>query len=380
MKKILAVMLLLAMLLSFSACKKNSGKNQDAGNGANTATEKADAEKTGEEKDAELKDAEEKLNSDSSGVAIIGDVVISQEYYNCMYMSVYKSAEQTYAQQYGENWIDTVINGKTLKEHIKLETEERLKILIAENIVAEDYGLFPENEDIKQAADEMKKALIEGLGGQEEYEKYIQERKSSDEAVTKYILQAEIQTRVAEKFQEEYDAKAKEDALNEFNNSMFKVQYVFISTEELIDGNGNTTLMKSDSEAQFVANTVIERLNSGEDFGTMVDSYNEDAAMMSDSYHLFSEDTVQEELFAAAKNLAPGEYTKTPIASNSGYYVIKRYPVDENDENFIQYYGEESLIELDSIIQEKIKDIPVIFKYDVIDPYINSWLNELKSK
>lgn len=385
MKRIVASVLIFAFLIfTVTACKKGTEKKTEtAPTEKKTAdTQKADdnKEKKDEEKEKQIKEAEEKLESDGTGVAIIDDDIISQEYYNYMYITIYKSFETQYSEEFGENWLNEVVNGKTLKQHIKESTEEQIKRIVAVNIVAEEYGIFPDNEDIKESAEKEKASLLEFLGGQEEFEKHIQECRSSDEAVTKYIGQFEVYYKAVEKFQEEYDKKAKEDSLKTFNDTFFKVQYIFVSTEELIDANGNPTMMKSDSEALFVANSVVERLDSGEDFNELIDVYNEDSSMFKNSYHMFSEETVQAELFEAVKKLKAGEYTKNPVALNSGYYVIKRYVIDENDENFKQYYSEESGLELYDIIQDKIKDIPVVFKYDVIDPYIDSWINTLSEE
>ena len=42
-----------------------------------------------------------------------------------MYMFVYAEAEQQYAQQYGEDWLNANIGGMTVKQLIKEETERK---------------------------------------------------------------------------------------------------------------------------------------------------------------------------------------------------------------------------------------------------------------
>ena len=379
------IIIVAAVLLIIFGGKKNS-ENKAGLNPQEKKTETTEkepirkVEKSAEEKEKDRTAAAEKLSNSSEGVAIINDIVISQEYYNYMYIAIYKDMENQFSEQFGEDWLNEETNGMTVKEYIKLTAEEQLKRVVAVNIIAKDYGFTPDSEEIKTAVKQKKEELVKELGGQSEYDKFVSECKSNDEAVMLYIEQFEIYDKTMTKLQSLYDEQSKNDAIETFNNEIFKVQYIFVSTEELIDAKGNQTTQKSDSEALFVANTVIERLNSGEDFNEMVDVYNEDASMQKDSYHTIDAENADKAVYDAAKELKPGTYTKTPVPGNNGYYVIKRYAVDENDDSFKSYYGQESGAELYDVIQNQIDNMPVIFKYNVIDPYINSWIEELQAK
>ncbi len=375
MKKIicivLAVILLGGTIAGVLVFKKNDGGEKKEQSQVTKQSQKELEEKT--------KEAEKKLEDNNEAVAVIGDFAVSQEYYNFMYKSIYEQMS-LYSEQYGENWLDSNFTAEmTFREYIKYMTVEQIKTVVAANLIAEEYGITPETDEVKKAVKEEKEYLVETCGGEEKYNDFLTQCRSDDTAVEKYVEQFQIYERIMEKLTEENKSSSKAEALENFNNEYLKVQYIFISAGEYPQAEDNV-LIKSDAEAEFVAESVIERLNAGEDFHDMMDIYNEDSSMTRDSYHEFTEESVEKELFEATKKLDYGKYTRKPVKTTSGYYVIKRYAADENDENFNEvYYGEASEIAA-QIVMSKVENLPVAVKNDVIDAYTDAWLKELQEK
>lgn len=372
MKKITAIFL--TVILSFCVLCGCGGKKKDKEEKSNTE------QLTPEELQAETEKAEKELQADDGIIAIVGDFKVTQEYYNFMYKSIYEEMSAT-STQYGEDWLDEKnSSGVTIREYLKTYTMEQIQLVVAANSIAKDYGITPESKEIKDAVKKEKDYIIEACGGEKKYADFLNDCRSSDKAVETYVAQYEIYNRVVEKLREENTKTSKEEALKEFNSQFIKVQYIFISTEEVPMTNGEMSLPKSEDEAKFVAQTVIDRLNSGEDFGKLIDIYSEDATMTKDAHHMIDEATSDKNLFEAAKALGFGEYTKSPVKAGTGYYVIKRFAVDENDENFSMLYEQEIAMPVYELITNKVGNMPVVTKSEKIDEYTEKWLEELESR
>lgn len=375
MKKImcivLAVILLGAAVAGVIVWEKTDNSDKKDAPKITKLTEEELLEKT--------KEAESKLEENDDVIAVIGDFEVSREYYNFMYKSVYEQMAMS-SEQYGENWIDEKFNAEmTFREYMKYYTIEQIKTVVATNVIAANYGITPEIPEVKKAVEEEKKFLVESCGGQEKYNEFLLQCRSDEKSVEKYVEQFAIYEIIMDKLTEENVSSLKADALEKFNNEYLKVQYIFISAGEYPQA-ADTVLLKSEAEAEFVAKSVIERLNFGEDFRDMMDIYNEDPAMTRDAFHEFTEESVEKELFEAAKNTEAGKYTKNPVKTSQGYYIIKRYAVDEKDENFnAVYYGEAS-VKANEIVIDKVKNLPLAVKEDVIDEYTDAWLIELNKK
>ena len=380
MKKLLSVILTVVLIAcALSACSdektdKNAGKtSQSSKQEANNKDKKKENEDKKEKK--EKKDV--KLPEYGDVVAKIGDFDVTLEYYNFTYKSLYSQAEAEFKER-GDNWIDLDVgNGKTVREYIKESTLSQIKMVIAANVLAKDYGIDPGSDDIKKAALKEKDKALESFENDEDFKKFLDDCRSTEEAVDQYFIQFEVYNRVMEKLTSENDKSAREEALKEFNEQFVKAQYIFIYYGE-IPQEDNKFLAKSEDEAKFVANTVIERLDAGEDFVKLMGVYNEDEAMNSEEKFLFAEDNSQQEVYNAAKKLGFNEYSKTPVKSSQGYYVIKRYKIDENDEDFKEYNSGKVSYNAGEKIEAKVKELKTSVENDVIDVYTDNWIKEMK--
>ena len=369
MKRFIAVILAASLSVSFLfGC---SGKKK---------TEKEEISVSKEEMEIKEKQAEEILNSDDETVTVIGDVKITQSDYNFIYKVMYDQMS-SYKTMYGDKWMDAKPDGinHTIGEYMKISTIDQYHQLIAASILGKELGITADNKDVAESIKAEKKRSVETYGSTEKYNAFLKESRTTDETVDKYLEYYEIYSRVFEKLMGN-GKEEKKEALKTFNDEYIKVQYIFVSLGEVPLENNSAIPQKSDAEAEFVANTVIERLDGGEDFLKLMEIYNEDSAIEKDKPFLITEESADKELFEAAKKLSFGKYTKKPVKTSSGYYVVKRYEVDESEENFNEYFNAKSSGNAMEKISEKMMELPVKTKDDKLDKYISEWIKELEGK
>lgn len=87
-------------------------------------------------------------------------------------------------------------------------------------------------------------------------------------------------------------------------------------------------------EDEEVANSIIEKIKSGESFDALVDEYNTDPGQGADGY-TFAKGEMVPEFESAAFALKENTYTLTPAKTTYGYHIIYRFPIEESwiDEN-----------------------------------------------
>jgi parvulin-like peptidyl-prolyl isomerase len=89
----------------------------------------------------------------------------------------------------------------------------------------------------------------------------------------------------------------------------------------------------AEEEAKNKAQEVIDKLNNGEDWATLVSEYSEDEGSADDEglVENFTKGDVVDEFWDAVVDLKDGEYTKEPVESSYGYHVIYRVSYEEKD-------------------------------------------------
>ena len=126
----------------------------------------------------------------------------------------------------------------------------------------------------------------------------------------------------------------------------------------------NTSMSEDDYEKHL--NTILERVNNGEDFGALIAEYSNDADTP-DYGCYFIDKEMNESYVAAAKELEIGE-TSDLVKTPDGYYIIKRLPVNENDTQVLRdiIYNRKYA----DMIESTIESISVEYcpEYDYIAP------------
>ncbi len=337
MKKIFALLIAVVMCLSlFTACK--------------------------DEKQVETNVIS--ANEDFNNVVVLEaeGIQVSKAFYNFIYSMTYDNMAQQ-AQFYGDDWENMEIEeGKTIGDYIKETTSVQIEQFVTARVLAQKYGIT--EKDVADAVKEQKKQVLESYGGEEAYVEFLNMACTTDGAISSYLETYEILNLLFEKLAEKGEAGyvAAEDLEKSFLEACkdkLRVQHILISTQA---DESTGAPAKSDEEAKKIAEEVIEKLDKGEDFDKLIPDYNEDPGMSSGQFYLFGPGEMVEEFETASKELKVGEYTKTPVKSDFGYHVIKKYEINAKIPEFEDYKVSKQQEKAIQVIEEEAKNIT--FKWD----------------
>ena len=258
------------------------------------------------------KETAENLNEQY--VAKIGDYQVSQAFFNLI----------MYAQSM-QNEKEAAI--KTSKDQISM-------FMTAASFARERYGIT--EESVKELVEQDMEEITTSYGDQASFESFLEKANSTEEAMRLYVEMIEIYTLLNEKISAEGEEcyVSEEEVKNAFNvnyGDKLKVQHILVATQ----GDANTPA-RSDDEAKAIVDEILGKLASGEEFPKLIEEYDEDPGMTSANYYTFGSGEMVPEFEEASRNLKVGEYTKEAVKSSYGYHIIKRYPLDENSNEYTQ--------------------------------------------
>ncbi len=275
--------------------------------------------------------AEKENALDKKILAKIGDYEISQADYNCHYYIIYNTYAQ-YSQYFGEEWIDTDLGeGITIGETMKNEAKTQIEQFAAATIIAKDrYGIT--GKDVKNRVQTDLDELIESYGGKSTFEKdLLKPAQMTEKSLKTYFEMYEIFALLTEKMAEEGgELQVTDEEIEEMLQNYPKVSHILISTKSA-DG---TTPSRSDEEAMAIVNEVYKKLKNGESFEALIAQYGEDPGMETNDYYVCGYGEMVPEFEEASASLKIDEYTKTPVKSDYGYHIIKRYAYDSSSEEY----------------------------------------------
>lgn len=115
-----------------------------------------------------------------------------------------------------------------------------------------------------------------------------------------------------------------EELMQYFRDNYLSAKHILIC---LTDPTTGETL-RTDEEAKALAQDILDRINAGEDFDTLMNEYSEDPGLSGnpDGY-IFTEGEMIDEFYQGAAALEEGEVSGL-VKSDYGYHIIKREPLD----------------------------------------------------
>ena len=122
-----------------------------------------------------------------------------------------------------------------------------------------------------------------------------------------------------------------EDIQKYYEDNYITAKHILITTVDPASGETKRT----DEEAKKEAQSILDRINAGEDFDTLMNQYSEDTGLSNNpNGYTFTEGQMVTEFYDGAKALAEDEVSEL-VKSNYGYHIIKRVKLDESQlDNF----------------------------------------------
>lgn len=212
-----------------------------------------------------------------------------------------------------------------------------LQELIMEEVFVNEVG-DDRAKELKEEATTEVETLIAAYGGEDEFNTVLassgfSDREDYEHQVYYYKLMSESVSKYIEVTDEEIQT-----AYDDYTPS-FTVSHILVDDEK-------------------TANDLIAQLDDGADFAELATENSTDTASAEKGGSLGevnADSGLDETFFAAAQELAEGEYTTTPVETDFGYHIIK---MDEKPEKGSLEDETEQLKE--SIIAEKLTDSTLV--------------------
>lgn len=122
-----------------------------------------------------------------------------------------------------------------------------------------------------------------------------------------------------------------EDIQKYYEDNYITAKHILITTVDPASGETKRT----DEEAKKEAQSILDRINAGEDFDTLMNQYSEDTGLSNNpNGYTFTEGQMVTEFYDGAKALAEDEVSEL-VKSRYGYHIIKRVKLDDSQlDNF----------------------------------------------
>ena len=236
--------------------------------------------------------------------------------------------KQQMQNEFGEVvWQDATLDGKPALEYVK---EWALNMCVEDEIVtdkAKSEGIELNEED-KSKIKTYKDKWINKYGDESAFLDKIKQNYGMTEEQFEYMLEAVCyRSHLIEKYVS--DEKSKEY----YSNKIIKVKHILIPTVEL--GSNIPLTVEEIKQATETANLVLNKVNSGVDFDSLITEYTADQDVfyyVGEGYSINVDGTfgggMVAEFEAAVFELNVGEISGI-VESPYGYHIIKRY---ENDD------------------------------------------------
>ena len=122
-----------------------------------------------------------------------------------------------------------------------------------------------------------------------------------------------------------------EDIQKYYEDNYITAKHILITTVDPASGETKRT----DEEAKKEAHSILDSINAGEDFDTLMNQYSEDTGLSNNpNGYTFTEGQMVTEFYDGAKALAEDEVSEL-VKSSYGYHIIKRVKLDDSQlDNF----------------------------------------------
>ena len=183
----------------------------------------------------------------------------------------------------------------------------------------------------------LRKDTIDQAGGYDGYLQKIAQLGFNDQTYMNFLYITQCYSALNEYYygSDGIDKPTDEELMEHFRDNYISAKHILILT---VDPSTGETL-RTDEEARALAQSILDRINAGEDFDAMMNEYSEDGGLEGnpDGY-IFTEGDMVTPFYEGAKALAEGEVSDL-VKSDYGYHIIQRTALDYENQ-FINYQAD----------------------------------------
>ena len=183
----------------------------------------------------------------------------------------------------------------------------------------------------------LRKDTIDQAGGYDGYLQRIAQLGFNDQTYMNFLYITQCYSALNEYYygSDGIDKPTDEELMEHFRDNYISAKHILILT---VDPSTGETL-RTDEEARALAQSILDRINAGEDFDALMNEYSEDGGLEGnpDGY-IFTEGDMVTPFYEGAKALAEGEVSDL-VKSDYGYHIIQRTALDYENQ-FINYQAD----------------------------------------
>lgn len=225
-----------------------------------------------------------------------------------------------------DEWQTVEIEGKKAIDAAK---EQALEVAV-NNMLFIEIGEIkaPLDEEQLKAVNDFRNKMVSQTGGEENYQLYLKKNGITDVFFQDLFESETYRRNLALYLKNEEpvdDSVLKEELLKSYR----RAKHILIMT---IDPDTHEALTEEEAaDAKLLADDIYARVQAGEDFDTLMNTYSEDTGLETnpDGY-VFTDNQMVKEFQDGVDGLEIGEMCM--VKTDFGYHIIKRLAIDETDE------------------------------------------------
>lgn len=258
-----------------------------------------------------------------------------------------------------EDWNTKEIEGKKAIDLAKERAFETAVDNLSYIQVAKKLGLEM-TADEQKVLDRYKKMLVTNYGGEQKYNEFLEQQGISDKFIDMMCQSMGYTDKLIDKISN--DNPASDAELEQYFKTHYRrAKHVLIMTMD--EATRTPYSEEKQAEAKKKAEEVLAKAQSGENFESLIDEYNEDPGMKSnpDGY-VFTDGEMMQEFADGVDSVQPGGITMAQ--TSYGYHIIKRYALDETPEYF------------KTAFESKKSNVEYALNKERLDRQMDTWMEE----
>ncbi len=291
-------------------------------------------------------------------------------YYKTSFINVFSEAGYIDPDEYNEEfWNTSSPDGVSLKQMTSERVDDSVKKVLVCQMLFDEYGLDTEEAltAIDSAVDEKIAEDIASFGSRSSLNKELAQYGLNINSLSELYASEFRRTILLDYlYGDEGTEKVTDAERDEYYEANYsRVKHVLIDLNEkyvLEDGekvmDPSTGYYKTEKltdeekeERKKLAQTVLEKAESGEEFEKLITEYGEDEGMeyYTDGYFIKEGDSYEENFIEAALGMKDGEVRL--VESTYGLHIMKKYPLEED--GYTKEVNANFFSGLDSLVQEQ---------------------------